>query len=349
MKKIGINLLVLIVSFSVAIIGAELLARGYLAYQDKTLREKRQHNILTQVAKKELYRPIHPGSFANKPNEKVHWWGFDIKTDSLGNREGIPTPDSARKILFLGDSMIFGLGLADQFTIPALLQQELDSMQVINTGVIGYDFQQYLYTLRRQAPVINPDLVVVGICYNDLFPNEDPFNTVLLDRGLLDDKPRARRGETVPESGSIVESIKQKLRETALYLVYQQSNIKYRINGPQPREYSQEPVQVSKSRAPQLIDEFLDSLDSLNLEAAFVYFPTPDEIGMKSNFVYVEELEKRNQPVLDLGLSDRINIDSYFLREKDNYMQPDIHFNLEGSKIVADEIAQWLKREKLVN
>ena len=92
---------------------------------------------------------------------------------------------------------------------------------------------------------------------------------------------------------------------------------------------------ASKEKAPQLIEEFLDSLDSLNLKAAFVYFPTPDEIGKKSNFVYVEELEKRNQPVLDLGLTNHITKESYFLREKGEYMLPDIHYNLDGSKVVA--------------
>ncbi|MBU1651801.1 hypothetical protein KKA00_06250 [bacterium] len=349
MKKNAINLLLLFVSLGLALVGAELIARGYLAYQDKTLREKRRDNILTQVSKQDLFTPINPGSFAHKPDEKVHWWGFDIRIDSLGNRQGIPATSPNLKILFLGDSMIFGLGLADHHTIPSLLQTELESTQVINAGVIGYDMQQYLYHLRRLTPYIKPDLVVIGICYNDLFPNEDPFRTVMADRGLADEELRARRGETTPLSGSPVRAVKRMLRETTLYLLYQQSHIKEKLKDPRPREYSQKPMLVGKEKAPQLIGEFLDSLDSLDLEAAFVYFPTPDEIGMKSNFVYVEELEKRNQPVLDLGLTDRITKESYFLREKGKYMLPDIHFNLEGSKVVAHEIAEWLKDEKLVN
>jgi lysophospholipase L1-like esterase len=270
---------------------------------------------------------------------------MDIQTDSLGNREGRPAHDSVETLLFLGDSMIFGLGLPDCLTIPALLQIELQatrSVKFVNAGVIGYDFRQYLYQLRRLVPVIQPALVLVGICYNDLFPNEDPFGTILAEREMADKVPKEGDREEAQEATSTVSKLKNLLRGSALYLVFQQTNLKTFLSKPKSRNYTEIPIIKSREQAPELVEEFIATLNELNVPAAFVYFPVPEELGQKSPFIYVTHLEQHNQLVLDLGAVQELTKDSYFLRQKEKYMQPDIHFNLEGSRVVAKEIAGWL-------
>jgi lysophospholipase L1-like esterase len=344
MRKVFINISLLFLSIGLAFAVAEVVAWFYLGYQDKMLRQKRQDNILTQVAKRELYVPANPGSFANKADATVHWWGLDISTDSLGCRKGLSAPDTAELILFLGDSMIFGLGLPDSMTIPSLLQRELQdsqSVKVVNSAVIGYDFLQYLYQLERLTPKLKPSLVLVGICYNDLFPNEDPFRTVLADRGVGIDPPRRREGETKTRRASFTSRVKNQLRKTSIYQLVQRSDLKARLSKPKPPSYSEPHLLASKEKAPGLIDDFLRKLEELDLNAGFIYFPTPEEAGHESLFVYVKLLQERGQSVLDLGKSERIGEDSYFLRQRGKYMQPDIHFNLEGSRVVAEEIAEW--------
>jgi lysophospholipase L1-like esterase len=351
LKRIFSNLMLFCVSISVTLIIGESAARLFLKYQDKRIQDKNQANVLTQVDKEALFIPVQPGSFANRPNWQVHWWGHDIRTDDLGCRIGPAAPDNARTILFLGDSMIFGLGLPDSSSIPALLQADLNQMRpdnpckVINTGVIGYDFQQYLYQLKRLAPIVSPALIVVGICHNDLLPNEDPYGNVLLDRPGVDQNA-LKRSHAVANCNSPMNCVEAFIKNSALYRVWRQSDIKAKLS-PRPQGPNQNIKATEFTRAPHLVDEFIQTAQELGVPVAFVYFPEFETLGTPGRIVYLELLEKTGQPVYDLSFSQKLNKDSYFLREYDGHLKPDIHFNLQGSRIVADEISRWLVASNL--
>ena len=354
MKKLFINLLLLAFGLFVSLIMGEFLARGYLRYQDSMIQAKNRDNILTQVPKKELYTPMNPGNFTNRANATVHWWGHRIRTDSLGCRTGIAAPDSAKTILFIGDSMIFGLGLPDSSTIPSLLQEELNHsipqspVHVINAGVIGYDLQRYHYQLQRLIPVIKPDLILVGLCYNDLLPNEDPYGDVagtLIPLG--DDSTGGKifipRKLPRPSELSIIRGA---LRSSALYTLWSQAGL-----GSQKSKVAGANVDPLKKagleRAPQLIDEFLRAAEEMKVPTAFVYFPIYQSLGQDSDLIYLGLLRERGCAVLDLSHSTALNRESYFYRENRGHLLPDIHFNLTGSRAVAEEIAQWLIQHSL--
>jgi lysophospholipase L1-like esterase len=307
---------------------------------------KNRANVLTQVDKEALFAPVQPGSYTNRPNWHVHWWGHDIRTDDLGCRLGPAAPDNARTILFLGDSMIFGLGLPDDSSIPALLQKDLNQLQpenpckVINSGVIGYDFQQYLYQLKRIAPIAKPSLVVVGICYNDLLPNEDPYGNVLADRPGVD-KNALKRSHAVANCTTPMNCVEAFIKNSALYRVWRQSELMEKLH-PHPTPAAPAIKAEEYTRAPHLVDEFIQTAQELGVPLAFVYFPEYETLGTPGRIVYLELLQKAGQQVYDLSFSQNLNKDSYFLREYDGHIKPDIHFNLQGSRVVADEISRWL-------
>jgi lysophospholipase L1-like esterase len=77
----------------------------------------------------------------------------------------------ALRVLALGDSCTFGLGVGDEDTYPAQLEGRLlasgQDAAVFNAGVSGYDSAQELETLRRIAPVVRPTVVVIGWLSND--------------------------------------------------------------------------------------------------------------------------------------------------------------------------------------
>lgn len=354
MKKMVINIFLLFISVVLAGTAAEGIARLFFSYQDRVLREKRSQNILTQVAKHELFQQIDPGGFANRPNAQVHWWGFDIRTDSFGCRIGPAAPESAEVVLFIGDSMTFGLGLPDSATIPGLLQARLNQaapdhpVRVVNASVIGYDFRQYLHQLRRLIPSLKPSLVIIGICYNDLFPNEDPFQNIMAERGFAEAKSSSQKAQLAGSGRSFTGHFKQLLRETALYSLWQKSGIGVRLSSGRS-EYTEPAVLASLEQAPELVDEFIAALRGYNLPYFFVYFPTPDQLGSPSDFVYVRILRERGEPVLDLSPSSELSKESYFLRESRGRLQPDIHFNLAGGQTVANEISRWLTMQKFWN
>jgi lysophospholipase L1-like esterase len=351
LKRIFSNLMLFSISISVTLIIGEGAARLFLQYQDKRIEEKNRANVLTQVDKEALFVPVQPGSFANRPNYRVHWWGHDIRTDDLGCRLGPAAPDNARTILFLGDSMIFGLGLPDDSTIPALLQKDLNQKRpdspcrVINSGVIGYDFQQYLYQLKRLAPIVGPSLLVVGICYNDLLPNEDPYGNVLADRPGVDQNA-LKRSHAVANCTTPMNCVEAFIRNSALFRVWRQSGIKAKIS-PRPRVLNQSVKAAEFTRAPHLVEEFIQTAKDLGVPVVFVYFPEYETLGTPGRIVYLELLEKAGQPVLDLSHCTDLNKESYFLREYDGHIKPDIHFNLLGSRVVAEEISRWLVEKNL--
>ncbi len=79
-----------------------------------------------------------------------------------------------RRILALGDSMIYGQGVAEADTLPFALQEELEQLQpsvrwrVMNGGHRAYATNQELALLRQLGPALDPDVVVLFWYDNDL-------------------------------------------------------------------------------------------------------------------------------------------------------------------------------------
>jgi len=91
-----------------------------------------------------------------------------------------PEPEAGkRNVLMLGDSYTFGVGVADDDTLPAQLQRELDrreaGRQVLNMGVPGWGLFQEEVRLRRVFDRYKPDVVILTLVLNDLLrlPFED--------------------------------------------------------------------------------------------------------------------------------------------------------------------------------
>ena len=81
-------------------------------------------------------------------------------------------PAGTRRVLVLGDSYAFGLGVDQDDTITAALQRRLaeagiDPVECLNMGVPGYHTGQELARLEREGFELDPDLVVLFYCPND--------------------------------------------------------------------------------------------------------------------------------------------------------------------------------------
>ncbi|MBI4376066.1 MAG: hypothetical protein HY549_06410 [Elusimicrobia bacterium] len=94
------------------------------------------------------------------------------------NRSGLRGPEVAkskterRRILVLGDSVVYGLAVHDHETFPAQLERQLNEGQergweVLNGGVSGYDAQDYAGFLRLKGLELEPDIVLLGLYRND--------------------------------------------------------------------------------------------------------------------------------------------------------------------------------------
>jgi lysophospholipase L1-like esterase len=145
-----------------------------------------------------LLRTARPGAFRSGledaepfvvPDAALGWVGssnlriearFDpdyrheVSTNSRGfrNRETSYARDARRRILCIGDSFTWGLGVESRGTFPSLLERGLSKTEVINSGVIGWGTAQEWLWLEREGQRYSPDILILGFFVNDFWDNE---------------------------------------------------------------------------------------------------------------------------------------------------------------------------------
>lgn len=120
-----------------------------------------------------------PIGYRNRPNLQGHFWGAPVTINSLGLRDRevsrVPAENEFR-ILLLGDSGVFGLGVADRETHARQLEGQLNrdadgiTYRVINMGVPSYNTEQELIQLQSLGVELHPDLVLLMFSLNDIQP-----------------------------------------------------------------------------------------------------------------------------------------------------------------------------------
>jgi hypothetical protein len=113
------------------------------------------------------YGPGHPyiGGLARPYSHDVisgRDFSAPFRTDGYGFRNPWPWPEQA-DIVVVGDSFVFGYGVADTEAWPALLAQALPQTSVINLGLIGAGPQQYLRIYETFGIPLRPKVIVVGL------------------------------------------------------------------------------------------------------------------------------------------------------------------------------------------
>lgn len=115
------------------------------------------------------------------PNTEHYTYCEHVRVDNLGLR-GADVFDKEQgelRILALGDSMVFGQGVAEEDTLPVQLERALAPssgrrVRVINAGIRAYNTAQEIALLEELGPRIQPDIVVLFWFANDLEnPNLD--------------------------------------------------------------------------------------------------------------------------------------------------------------------------------
>ncbi|MBW1785299.1 MAG: SGNH/GDSL hydrolase family protein [Deltaproteobacteria bacterium] len=91
----------------------------------------------------------------------------------------IKKPASVRRIMVIGDSFTFGMGVELKDTYPKQLESILNDQgivsEVINCAVVGYNMWQYYEQLKNKVVDFGPDLVILGIYLNDLGRSTPPY------------------------------------------------------------------------------------------------------------------------------------------------------------------------------
>jgi len=113
----------------------------------------------------------------HRPNAMDYVVQLPVRINSLGHRgpeiRRIKPPGTHR-LLFLGDSVVFGQGIAsDDETIPqqvavCLEKKSSRPIQAINAGVCGYSPWQHHIYLQEEGLSLSPDVVLTNFVLNDV-------------------------------------------------------------------------------------------------------------------------------------------------------------------------------------
>ncbi|HOK90179.1 MAG TPA: GDSL-type esterase/lipase family protein [Candidatus Hydrogenedentes bacterium] len=241
---------------------------------------------------------------------------YHVTTGARGIRGGTPGPKEHRlRILAVGDSTTFGLGVRDEDTWCAVLQGILDPghelIDVVNAGVIGYTLFQARRKVEQLAPILCPDLVLVTVGHND-------------------EKKKAGYGDADTSA-----------RKTApvRYALYA------RLHN---RLFPERPIDPGEQRPRMRRGEFLDDLERFcgitreqGLSLVLIEWPYVQEVfaGQKTLGSYCGLIQMAaaatGTPVIDLAAA--------FRRAGPTGFMDMVHATPEGNRVIAEHIAEQLR------
>ncbi|MDP7078333.1 MAG: GDSL-type esterase/lipase family protein [Candidatus Undinarchaeales archaeon] len=147
----------------------------------------------------------------------------DLRITYLVNSWGLRGPErtladggDAYRILVIGDSFTFGEGVALEESFPARLEEGLEENvppgrinQVINAGIPGYTVYQKTGLLMKLAPLIKPNMVILGFVLDDPITNRESI--LMKGDDLIYSIPKGEGGEG---PGSVLYDLIQKRSES---------------------------------------------------------------------------------------------------------------------------------------
>ncbi len=261
--------------------------------------------------------------------------GFKFKIDGVYYRINsyglrgpeIPPKSGKTRILFLGDSYAFGLGVNEEETIPSHLERILISegkkVEVLNAGVPGYHTGQEIAFLKTDGLALSPDMVLLLFYLNDI-TSEDLHYDERLHCLYSDDIP-------------IPYTLKEVFSRSALYSLILRASKKL-VSKDVKRDWD-----TTRKR----LDSLVKTLKENKLKGVIVILPLiTSTLDMRSesewhqHYRWVEDWAVESQvEYVSLLESFRGFLLEYLLIDPGR----DQHFNSGGCELVAKEIAQAIK------
>lgn len=115
----------------------------------------------------------------------VSSWGYPVRFNNLGIK-GLPSfrernfetpkPKDTIRIMVLGDSFTWGVGIPEDKRYTNILEKMLNKYfpqgkyEVLNFSVLGFCTVEEAKLLMAMKEVVQPDLIIIGFCINDPKP-----------------------------------------------------------------------------------------------------------------------------------------------------------------------------------
>ncbi len=346
LRRIAGNAAAVLIGLFVAVSLGELLLRQFVTLP------------MQRIEPEIRYRPHPARRFTLLPDQVANTYGAAASIDGRGFRmnghDYAGRANSGARILALGDSFTFGLGVGNEETWPAQLEKTLRSdvglpVSVINAGTISYGVFQELDLLRSSGLKTQPTIVVHGLYWNDFMnaappaPHSPSVLTAdgyfVWDRPAGEENPIRRAASKVVSQSAFLYSLRQVVsqlgrREKSTDYALAFSNMVE--NGLTPSEW-------------QYVEDFYLQLKSVGDEHEFqnfvVIMPVNGIVcrpGAKDQ-PYPAEARRRLE-ALEIPYLDAFSLWAEKGCNKRTFLPqgPDAHLNAAGYQLIAEALADHL-------
>ncbi|MFO0687472.1 MAG: GDSL-type esterase/lipase family protein [Myxococcota bacterium] len=271
----------------------------------------------------------------------------------------IAKPPGETRILALGDSFTFALGVRFEDLYVQRLERQLNAeepgrrFQVINAGVAGYNTTQELVFLRADGLRYEPDLVTIGFYWNDLLGNDKPLPAI--DGPIRRDQ--ARESESGDAGHLLPAFIRNRLRRSlVLYLgVTRVKNVIAALGQPENElvgiqrdilEGDAEALARYWRATGARLRELAATATDRGIPVLLVSFPMENQVRQTDpSPVYAEALRAEwaptGLPLIELEAAYRNSLDA----GENPYLPYDLHPGPIGMQIAADAIESEIRRQ----
>jgi hypothetical protein len=290
------------------------------------------------------FRPI-PRTYVGEYQNRTHsYWVTDPQIGwrmrphvSFGlyqsNAEGFRGPTdlgstkSCNRIVFVGDSFTYGIGVPYEQTFAALIEAQTSGSCVTNMGLPGFGLDQIWQTVRTQALPVHPHLVVVAFIGEDLGRSEEAYRDM---EGFNKPTFKLVDGLLVPKN------VEDRPNFAVRFLEHHSSL--WRLVRFSDRELSRfYPHGEYWNLNTAILDAIQADCSAAKVPVLFIYIPTRAWGKFPALHTYLDQARIN---FIDLSLGQ-------FALARDMYSEDDLHLNEKGNRQVANAILSWIHASRL--
>jgi len=319
------RMLLTAVAATLSLLGAEVLCRAFVVADDGTLTED------MPWLRTEVYRLVGGRGYEFIPKATDEINNLGMRGPDREERK----PDHVFRVLVLGDSVAYGVGVRPDETFSMQLEAILSrastsrAVEVLNSGVPGYNALQQLDYLVHRGLTLDPDLVIVAFCPNDVQTTPIVFR--------VGDELRAYRHEKGESS-------------YRLWLIERSSLFRLFLRGVEMRRSSEDSKRRSgndKERNLEAMGEIARVLSERRIPVIAILFPY-----LKQDFAEYDRAhlhtavtrlyEEAGAPVIDLHRAwmERGNTAYRLPNSPRDTVHPNVAGHLSAAQLLAESIAE---------
>jgi lysophospholipase L1-like esterase len=248
-------------------------------------------------------------------------WGKFFGTDERGFRKQRKKANAKKAVLYIGDSVTQGVGVADSCTFSNLLNESNDSVQVYNCSMIGWSVSDYSNVVDVLAKDSSLHISTINLCWclNDIY-GKTPVAKL----------PKMERFGLISKISSWLQEHYSTYKLVKLFATRNSDNyFRYDAALYQDRE--------AYDKAMDEIKHIKEKCDSAGIELNFVLLPYRSATkGNKNNDNYEAIAGKLKESLKANKIDSFIDV-SGAKTDNDYYLFSDeIHLSEKGHRAVAD-------------